>query len=97
MISKFEDTHQIRELISYLEAKEEKLKIILMVESSRGFLELRNLKLTEDNSLRTRIAGIALGGEDYLSDLTVSREITKDMVDFARKEIILFARGHLIE
>lgn len=102
MIPKFEDADRLKEFLSYLEDKEEelkiqnKLKIILMVESSRGFIELRKLNLLRDNTLRTRITGLALGGEDYLASLAISREITKDMIDYARKEIILFARGHSI-
>jgi len=100
MIPKFEDAARLKEFTGNLEAREKelgiekKLEIILMVESSRGLLELRNINRLQDKVLSKRITGLALGGEDYIESLTVARDITKDMIDFARKEIILFARGN---
>jgi citrate lyase subunit beta/citryl-CoA lyase len=99
MIPKFEDIARLKEFIEHVVKREkefeikEKLKIILMVESPKGLLELRNIDHHYDKNLSERIAGLALGGEDYLENLTISGKISKDMIGFARMEIILFARA----
>ena len=99
MVPKFEDTAGLREFIRHLKAREKeleiqgKLKIILMIESSRGFLELRNIKLSQDEDLLERITGLALGGEDYQASLTISRDITKDMVELCPQRNNTFCQG----
>ena len=94
ILPKFENTVQLKKIMDYISKKEKEykipseIKIILMIESSRGLLELDNNGIISD-----RIIGLALGGEDYLFSLAVLGRISEDMLDFARKKIILHAKA----
>jgi len=100
MIPKFENIFILEEFIDQLKVFEKDrnikniTKIILMVESSKGILELRGLKPDSHKQIFKRLIGIALGGEDYRESLTISREISRDVLDLARNEIILFASSY---
>ena len=95
MIPKFENTDKLEEIIDYLSNKERKLKLvsklklILMIESSKGLLELNKL-----NNLSGRIIALALGAEDYLFSLSEFGMVLDTMVDFARKIIILHSKAN---
>ena len=95
MIPKFEDTKKLEKIIDYISDKETELKldskskIILMIESSKGLLELNKL-----GDLYDRIIALALGAEDYLFSLSEFGMISDTMVDFARKIIILHSKAN---
>ena len=99
IIPKFEDMGILERFVCKLEKLEKreaitkKTPIILMIESPKGVLELRRLGLEEKKDINDRITGIALGGEDYRESLAISRQISKDILDPARNEIILFTRS----
>jgi citrate lyase subunit beta/citryl-CoA lyase len=99
MVPKFEDMEKIKELITSLEKLEasgsgEKTGLILMVESPKGIIELRKLALSGDSMITRRLKGIALGGEDYLESITVSRQVSKQALGQAKDEIIIFSHSH---
>lgn len=95
MIPKFENMDKVEEIIDYLSNKERKLKLvsklklILMIESSKGLLELNKL-----NNLSGRIIALALGTEDYLFSLSEFGMISDTTVDFARKIIIVLSKAN---
>lgn len=95
MIPKFEDTKKLEKIIDYISNKETELKldskskIILMIESSKGLLELNKL-----GDLYDRIIAFALGAEDYLFSLSEFGMVSDTMVDFARKIIILHSKAN---
>lgn len=95
IIPKFEDIGKLKKIIDYLLNKEKelklvsRLKIILMIESSKGLIELNKL-----NNLSDRIMALALGAEDYLFSLSESQMVSDAMVDFARKIIILHSKAN---
>ena len=99
IIPKFEDMGILERFVCKLEKLEKreaitkKTPIILMIESPKGVLELRRLGLEEKKDINDRITGIALGGEDYRESLAISRQISKDILNPARNEIILFTRS----
>lgn len=99
IIPKFEDMGILERFVCKLEKLEKreaitkKTPIILMIESPKGVLELRRLGLEEKKDINDRITGIALGGEDYRESLAISRQISKNALDPARNEIILFTRS----
>jgi len=96
MIPKFEDTKKLLKIIGYISDKETglrlecKLKIVLMVESAKGLLELNKIA----DGLYGRVAAIALGAEDYLFSLSEFGTVSDTMVDFARKTIILYSKAN---
>jgi citrate lyase subunit beta / citryl-CoA lyase len=96
MIPKFEDKKKLEKIISYISGKETelklgfKLKLIIMVESAKGLLELNK---TID-ALSDRVTAIALGAEDYLFSLSQFGTISDTMVDFARKIIVLYSKAN---
>ncbi len=96
MIPKFEDTKNLEKIINYIAGKETelkldfKLKLIIMVESAKGLLELGKI----GDGLFDRITAIALGAEDYLFSLSQFGTISDTMVDFARKTIILYSKAN---
>ncbi|MHB8276673.1 MAG: HpcH/HpaI aldolase/citrate lyase family protein [Candidatus Humimicrobiaceae bacterium] len=95
MIPKFENAEQLKGLIYYLSYKEReikltnKLKLILMIESPKGLLELNNI-----NNLSDRIIALALGAEDYLFSLSEFGNISETMVDYARQIIIQYSKAN---
>lgn len=95
MIPKFENIDKLEKIVNYLSSKERelklvsKLKLILMIESSKGILELNKI-----NDLYGRIMAIALGAEDYLFSLSEFGMVSDIMVDFARKIIILHSKAN---
>lgn len=95
MIPKFENMEQLEEIIDYLSDKERelglvsKLKLILMIESSKGLLELNKI-----NNKSNRIVALALGAEDYLFSLSEFGDVSDIMVDFARKIIIQHSKAN---
>lgn len=99
MIPKFEDTVKLEKITDYIIKKERKLKlnhkvkIILLIESSKGLLELRSLDNLSNKEIYNRVIALALGAEDYLFSLSVFGNISEDMVDYARKEIIIHANA----
>lgn len=97
MIPKFEDTKKLEKIIDYISDKETELrldsksKIILMIESSKGLLELNKL-----GDLYDRIIAFALGAEDFLFSLSEFGMVSDTMTDFARKIIILHSKANSI-
>ena len=95
MIPKFEKIESLEEIINYLSSKERelnlisKLKLIVMIESSKGLLELHRL-----NNNSGRIIGLALGAEDYKFNLSEFGMVSEEMVDFARKIIIQYSKAN---
>lgn len=96
VIPKFENIEKLKEIFKFILKKENEvkiqpgsIKIILMVESSKGLLELNKIKSPLD-----RIIGLALGAEDYLFSLSGAKEISGEMVDFARKIIITYSKSN---
>ena len=102
IIPKFEQLAKLKETIKRLKEIEDKYgnkkdtSLILMIESSAGVLALRELAFKKDKELSRRLSGIALGGEDYKETLTLSREVSKEMLDPVRQEIIFFTRSQNI-
>jgi len=96
MIPKFEDSKKLEKIINYISEKETelkldfKLKLIIMVESAKGLLELNRT----GEKLFDRIIGIAFGAEDYLFGLSQFGTVSETMVDFARKTIILHSKAN---
>lgn len=94
MIPKFESLTQTKEVFEFLSEREKeykitpKIKIILMVENPKGILELNNLSILFD-----RVIALALGAEDYIYSLSVFGDISEDMVDLARRKIILHSKA----
>jgi len=96
MIPKFEDQAKLERLEEYLGKIEKnteidmgKTKIILQIESSKGIKELSKL----EEGFSNRVIGIAFGSEDYLGSMKSYREVTRDMLDFARKSILLYSKS----
>jgi citrate lyase subunit beta / citryl-CoA lyase len=96
MIPKFEDTKKLEKIINYISEKETKLKLdfklklIIMVESAKGLLELNKT----GDGLSDRVTAIALGAEDYLFSLSQFGTVSDTMVDFARKIIVLYSKAN---
>jgi citrate lyase subunit beta / citryl-CoA lyase len=98
IIPKFERLNQLKEIIKRIKEKEkncnkEDTSLILMIESPKGVLALRELANKKDEEIGRRLLGIALGGEDYKESLTLSRKISKETLGPVRQEIIFFARS----
>ncbi len=98
LIPKFESVNEltrIAELISQIEKKQKiihgKTKLMLLVESLKGINELKSLQMKE---LFGRLNALVLGGEDYLSSLSCFFVGSEDMLDFARKMILLYAKSN---
>ena len=100
IIPKFEDIDILDKFIQCLEnlenreAVKKKIPLIIMVESPSGVIGLRKLAIKDRKSITSRLAGIALGGEDYRVSLTISREISKEVLNVVREEIIIFAHSY---
>jgi citrate lyase subunit beta/citryl-CoA lyase len=98
IIPKFEDMEVMERFIRKLAGLEKKrcikkiTSLILMIESPRGAQELRRLALDKKKDIG-RFIGIALGGEDYMESLAISRQISKDVLENVRDEIIIFTRS----
>lgn len=98
IIPKFESADKVKKIADFISKKEkekdiaQKTKLILMVESPKGVLELNNIK-----KISNRVIAIALGGEDYLSGVSLFSETSFDILDFARKMVLLYAQsGNLL-
>jgi len=95
MIPKFESIDKLKKIIDYISKKEKelkiasKIKIILMIESPKGLLELNKL-----DKLYDRIIAIAFGAEDYLFSLSECQMISNTMLDFARNIIIIHSKAN---
>jgi len=96
MIPKFESHAKLEKLEEYLDKIEKdnkldigKIKVILQIESSKGIKELSTL----EEGFSNRVIGIAFGSEDYLGSMKSYREVTRDMLDFARKSILLYSKS----
>ena len=99
VIPKFENIETIKKFVKKLEMFEKEISckkksLILMIESPASVLEIRRLNLKNEKNIADRLIGLALGGEDYMESLSISRKISKDVLDSVRKEIILFARSN---
>ena len=98
MIPKFERINQLKRVSEFILKKEkelniqQKIKLMLMIESPKGVIELRKLSLIEDE-INTRIKVLVIGAEDYLFNLSVFGDISEDMVDYIRREIIIQAKA----
>ena len=97
MIPKFESVTKLKKLFDFISNKEKekkigsnKIKLILMIESSKGLVELYKL----NSSLHDRVIAICFGAEDYLFSLSGSAEASAEMMDFARKIIITYAKAN---
>jgi len=98
VIPKFENTGSVKDIIEILEELEgscnnKKTGLILMIESPKGVLGLRRLALSNNNTVLERLKGIALGGEDYLESITVSRNLSKEVLAPIRNEIMIFSHS----
>ena len=98
LVPKFESVDKltkIAELISEIEKEQEfihgKMKIMLLVESLKGINELKSLQVKE---LFSRLNALVLGGEDYLSSLSCFFVGSEDMLNVARKMILLYAKSN---
>ena len=65
-------------------------RLILQLESMKGFRELFR---SQDLPASRRLAGLALGAEDFASSLSTFSAIDADMIDFARRLLLLHARS----
>ena len=98
IIPKFENYSDLQELLNYISSLEKKkninsrLKLILMIETSKGLSSIRDTHKISELNKENRIKGIAFGGEDFKEDLSSFSQISDNMFDFARKEIILAAK-----
>lgn len=97
VVPKFESTEKVIELQRTMAEEENSrnipvgtMAIILQIESMRGCRELFELNRT---SFLRRLKGLAFGGEDYLGSLSRFCEIDPEMLDYARKLIVLHARA----
>jgi len=95
MIPKFEDVGKVEEIIKYISGKEEEkeitagsIKLILMVESSKGLLELGKIE-----TIAERLLALTLGWEDYYSNFSIFSEISPDILDFVRRNILINAKA----
>ena len=95
MIPKFEDVDKVEEIIKYISCKEEEkeitagsIKLILMIESSKGLLELSKIE-----TIAERLLALTLGWEDYYSNFSIFSEISPDILDFVRRNILINAKA----
>lgn len=95
MIPKFESIDKVKEIVIFISKKEkekdipqEKIKLILMIENAKGIIELNNIE-----KLPNRVIAIAFGGEDYLSSISLFSGNSFDMLDFARKMVLLYSNS----
>ena len=99
VIPKFESIKDLEKLNTYISEKEllfkkkfDSLKLILMVETPLGFLELERLK--ELNSLEKRVIALAIGWEDFIRSLAVFGNISEDFLNFVRNFIVIYSRAY---
>jgi citrate lyase subunit beta / citryl-CoA lyase len=97
IVPKFESFVKLADIGSAIADLEKKTKrgtdetrLILQIESMKG---LRELFRAEESPLLGRVAGLALGGEDFASSLSSFSEIDADMLSFARKMLVMHARS----
>ena len=100
MVPKFEEISKLKELENNLKKKEEragisrgKIKLILMVESPKGLLELAALAKHSGEEFFKRIFAIALGFEDFARSLNAVGNISGDMCDFVKKSMLVYAKA----
>jgi citrate lyase subunit beta/citryl-CoA lyase len=74
---------QIREQELHNGVKPGTVALIPMIESARAVLRCEEIALAS-----TRIAGLALGGEDYAADLGVARTPAANELEYARRVIV---------
>jgi len=101
VVPKFESIESINDIIVILNKLEKshnakKTGLILMIESPKGVLGLRKLALDNNHTVMERLKGIALGGEDYLESITVSRNLSKEALVPIRDEIMIFSHSFRI-
>lgn len=96
MIPKFESSSMLLEFENYLTKLEEKgnielnkIKLILQVESPKGIRVLGQL----EEGFSKRVIAIAFGSEDYLASISNSKSVSEDVLDFARKILIIFGKS----
>lgn len=96
MIPKFEDFQKLQKVMNFILEQEReknikfgKIKLILMVETPKGVIELGKL-----NNLSQRIMAITIGWEDFTKEITVFSEIIPDMLNFIRMNILLYAKAN---
>lgn len=96
MIPKFEDFNKLNVAIDFITMSEKRKnipigenKLILMIESPKGIAELNKL-----NNLSQRILALAIGWEDFTSNISVFTEITSEMLDFVRMTIVMHAKAN---
>ncbi|MCL4385947.1 MAG: CoA ester lyase [Cyanobacteria bacterium] len=99
IVPKFESIKDLEKLNIYISKKElllkkklNSLKLILMVETPLGFLELERLK--DSNSLEERIIALAIGWEDFTRSLTVFGNISEDFLNFVRNFLVIYSRAY---
>lgn len=97
VIPKFESFLRLADVereLSALEGPTERgaggVKLILQLESMRGF---RELLTASDAPASGRLVGLALGAEDFAASLSTFSAVDPDMIDFARKLLVLNARS----
>jgi len=101
VIPKFEDIEKLKIFENELAQQEKnkginlnKTKIILMVESSAGLVELLYIKKHRTEDYFKRIIAIALGFEDFTRSMTVLGELSVDMLDYIRKTTVSYAKAN---
>ncbi len=99
VIPKFENILKLKEVINFVESEENKaginagsIKIILMIESARGIIELNKFEQLKENT--SRIMALTIGWEDFSRDIMVFSEISEAMLDYIRFQILLFSKAY---
>lgn len=99
MVPKFESFNKLSQVIDFILKQEEekniisgKIKILLMIESPKGIIELVNPD--KYNHISERLAALTIGWEDFTREITDFGEISTGLLDLARMLIIFYAKAN---
>jgi len=98
VIPKVEKASNLKKALKFISDKEsdkgikkDKIKIILMIESPKGILELGKISYSDK-----RIISLSIGWEDFSREMDAFTNMTDNMLDFIRMTVLVYAKANNI-
>lgn len=91
LIPKAEDVKEISELIKYTKSLKQEIKILLLIETSLGLLNAKELAFLEG------VSALCFGAEDYTSEMGAARSESNIEINYARNHLLNVCKAAKID